>query len=312
MSRIVVTGGAGFIGSVLVKRLFENHHDHFDHLLVIDKLTYAANVGNLGTFVNSPKFDLQIIDIANFDDLNQVILDNDLIFHLAAESHVDNSIASGAEFWKTNTLGTSNILEVMKQRSGVRLLYVSTDEVYGSVTSGSFSEDSMLNPSSPYSASKAAGDLACLAYLKTHALNLNITRCSNNFGREQHSEKLLPVLVRNIVNGDPVPIYGNGTNVREWIPAWVHAEYLIRIMFSSIKSEIFNIGSGIELTNLDIASKVSNILKKDLKTNFISDRKAHDFRYSVLNTKVKKMFGDIDFDFDYELARTVLKLAESL
>jgi dTDP-glucose 4,6-dehydratase len=312
MSRIIVTGGAGFIGSVLVRRLFENYFDHFDNLLVIDKFTYAAKVENLGSWVNSPKFDLQVIDIAKFDDLNQVILDDDLIFHLAAESHVDNSIANGSVFWETNTLGTSNILEIMRRRSGVRLLYVSTDEVYGSIISGSFSEDSMLNPSSPYSASKAAGDLACLAYLKTHELNLNITRCSNNFGQEQHSEKFLPVLVRNIVNGNPVPIYGNGTNVREWIPAWVHAEYLIRIMFSDVQSEIFNIGSGIELSNLEIVSKVANILKREFVTNFVLDRKAHDFRYSIVNSKVTKMFGDVNFDFDAEIANTVMNLAESL
>jgi len=309
MSRIIVTGGAGFIGSVLVKRLFSDFDEKFDELVVVDKLTYAGNVSNLGDVVHSPKFSLIHADISNIEDISPLINDGDQIFHLAAESHVDNSISSGAVFWQTNAIGTANILEIMKARSGVRLLYVSTDEVYGSIEKGSFTELSPLNPTSPYSASKAAGDLACLAYLKTHGLDLNITRCSNNFGAEQHPEKLLPVLVNNIMKGNPVPIYGDGKNVREWIPAWVHSEYLIRIMFSEVTGEVFNIGSGFEMNNLETANFVAEALSKELKINFVEDRKAHDFRYSIECQKVIKYFGEVEYDPATELVKTLKRYA---
>lgn len=308
MKRIIVTGGAGFIGSVLVKRLFDFYGHMFDQLLVIDKLTYAANITNLGSSVNNPKFQLKIADISVIDDISNLIKDGDLIFHLAAESHVDNSISDGEAFWRTNTVGTSNILEIMKHRKGVRLLYVSTDEVYGSIRNGSFTEESTLNPNSPYSASKAAGDLACIAYLKTHGLDVNISRCSNNFGSEQHGEKFLPVIVNNILNSKPVPIYGNGSNVREWIPAWVHSEYLIRIMYSNITGQIFNIGSGYELDNITMARFAAKTLNRNLEIQYIEDRKAHDFRYSLDISKISKLLGVIPFSPSEELAKTILDL----
>ena len=310
MSRIIVTGGAGFIGSVLVKRLFEEFEDKFDELVVIDKLTYAGDVRNLGRVVNSPKFSLAQRDIANLEEIAPLIRDGDMVFHLAAESHVDNSILSGAVFWQTNVIGTANILETIKARKDVRFLYVSTDEVYGSIESGSFTEDSPLSPTSPYSASKAAGDMACLAYMRTHGVQLNITRCSNNFGAEQHSEKLLPVLVSNVMKGKPVPIYGDGKNVREWIPAWVHSEYLIRIMFSDVTGEVFNIGSGFEMNNLDTAHFVAQTLNQELKINFVEDRKAHDFRYAIDCTKVMNFFDKVIYDPATELAATIRRYAE--
>jgi len=308
LKRIIVTGGAGFIGSVLVKRLFELYGHKFAQLLVIDKLTYAANITNLGSSVNNPKFDLKIADISVIDDISPLIKDGDLIFHLAAESHVDNSISDGEAFWRTNTVGTSNILELMKHRKGIRLLYVSTDEVYGSIQNGSFSEESTLNPNSPYSASKAAGDLACIAYFKTHGLDVNITRCSNNFGSEQHGEKFLPVIVNNLLNSKSVPIYGNGSNVREWIPAWVHSEYLIRIMYSNITGQIFNIGSGYELENITMARFAAKTLNRNLEIQYIEDRKAHDFRYSLDISKISKLFGVIHYSPSEELAKTILDL----
>lgn len=309
MSRIIVTGGAGFIGSVLIKRLFGEFQDKFDELVVIDKLTYAGNVRNLGEVVDSPKFSLSQSDISNFAEVASLIQDGDIVFHLAAESHVDNSISSGAIFWETNAIGTANILETIKSRKDVRLLYVSTDEVYGSTEIGSFTEESPLNPTSPYSASKAAGDLACLAYMRTHGINLNITRCSNNFGVEQHPEKLLPVLVNNTLNGNPVPIYGDGKNVREWIPAWVHSEYLIRIMFSDVSGEVFNIGSGFEMSNLETADFVAKTLNRELKIDFVEDRKAHDFRYSIDCKKVMNRFGLVNYDPKAELAKTIKQCA---
>ena len=309
MARIIVTGGAGFIGSVLVNRLMKDYSSYFDALVVVDKLTYAANLENLEETSKSKKFRLEVADLVNFQEIDSLIQDNDQIFHLAAESHVDNSISSGGVFWQTNTLATANILEIMKNRKGVRLLYISTDEVYGSIDEGSFSELSPLNPSSPYSASKAGGDLACLAYLKTHNLDLNVTRCCNNFGIEQHPEKLLPVLIRNVNAHQPVPIYGDGKNVREWIPAWAHAEYLIRLMFSNIRGEVFNIGSGLELNNLETASMVASVLQKELRVNFVEDRKAHDFRYSVDYSKIKRALGILTYDPLEELARTIHNFA---
>lgn len=308
MARIIVTGGAGFIGSTLSKRLFSCHSSDFDELIVIDNLTYAGSLQNLSDLKTKNNFIFRLGNISNFQFLLETIQDYDLIFHLAAESHVDRSIKDGLDFWRTNVIGTTNILEVMRLRTGVRLIYVSTDEVYGSIAKGSFSEDSQLRPSSPYSASKAAGDLACLAYLKTHGLDVLITRCSNNFGPNQHSEKFLPVIIQSIAGERPIPLYGNGSNVREWIPAWVHSEYLIQLMFSGISGKIFNIGSGFEKSNLEMIELVSSILGKKAEIEFVKDRKAHDFRYSISMEKLLSFVPEIRYDFNSELTKTIYSL----
>lgn len=309
MRRIVVTGGAGFIGSVLVKRLFSHYENRFDQLTVVDSLTYAGDVKKLALISSHSKFELKKSDLAVMGEIEPLIRDGDLIFHLAAESHVDNSIKNGSVFWHTNLIGTTNILEIMKQRKDVRLIYVSTDEVYGSINEGSFTETSSLNPTSPYSASKAAADLACLAYLKTHNLDLNITRCSNNFGIEQNSEKFLPVIVKNIRMNHPIPIYGDGRNVREWIPAWVHAEYLIRLMYSDVTGEIFNIGSGFEIDNLKLVQLAASTIHKEFSIELTADRKAHDFRYSIDHSKMLKYLGTINYDVVTELKLTIANMS---
>lgn len=309
MKRIIVTGGAGFIGSTLVNRLIENHESKFDQLIIVDKLTYAANLKNIESALQNSKVVLEVVDITDNQAMSRILKDGDYIFHLAAESHVDNSIVSGADFWKTNVLGTSNLLEIIKYFNKTRMIYVSTDEVYGSIESGSFSENSEINPSSPYSASKASGELACFSYKKTHATDIVVTRSCNNFGSGQNGEKLLPVLVSKVLNQQPVPIYGTGTNVREWIPDWVNAEYLIQIMFEKKEKTVFNIGSGFHLTNLEMCSLVGETLGLTPMINFVEDRAAHDFRYSVSSERLFQSFRRIEYDCLNELRKTILEIS---
>lgn len=314
MRRIIVTGGAGFIGSEMVSLLLEQEDVLFDQLVILDKLTYASDLKRIAKSLNDPRVDFFQIDLANHAALSELLLDDDLIFHFAAESHVDNSINSGHVFWESNVLGTTNILELMKEKKRIKLIYVSTDEVYGSITEGSFDELSRINPSSPYSASKASGELACLAYKKTHGLNVIITRACNNFGAAQNKEKFIPVVVTKLINNEIIPVYGNGSNIREWISARLHCNYLFRIMFSENGHSIYNLGSGIEISNLDLIGKISTILNIEPNFEFVEDRKAHDYRYSINSNRFKSEYGidHLNFDdiFTDEIKKSVVYLSK--
>ncbi len=305
--RIAVTGGAGFIGSTLIKELMQSDLN-ISSLQIIDNLTYAGSLDNLGSILDLPNVSFHNHTICDKSALAEILKDVQYIFHLAAESHVDRSIKDASPFWNTNVLGTVALLESIKHRSDVKFLHVSTDEVYGSTALAHFVEADPLNPSSPYSASKAASDLACLAYGHTYNINYLITRCTNNFGPNQYPEKLLPVLVKQAMRGEPLTLYGSGGNIREWIPVKVHAQYLTWLMFSESNRDIYNIGSGIEKSNLEIAELVLSATQSDSKINFIEDRLGHDFRYAVSTEKLNSVLPLIQYDFHFEITKCIKEL----
>jgi dTDP-glucose 4,6-dehydratase len=278
----LVTGGAGFIGSHLVEVLLRTEC----RVLVLDKLTYASTqwippVSNLD-------FKFLKVDIANrkslFDnsqDIKEFLGEEFAIFHLAAESHVDRSINSGDEFINTNVLGTQVMLDFAKQIKATRFLHVSTDEVYGSLETGVASEASPLNPSSAYSASKAASDLVALAHHKTFGTDVIVTRCVNNFGSRQSLEKFIPRVISRALKGFPIPIYGKGVNIREWIFVEDHCKILLMLMNEGKRGQIYNIGSGERRSNLEIANLLLDALQIPAKINLVNDRLGHDFRYAL-------------------------------
>ena len=288
--RILVTGAAGFIGSEFIIQLTANENYK---ITVIDSLTYAGRLENLAEVKHKIKFEK--VDIRNRESLEEIFKNSnfDRVVHFAAESHVDNSILSPAKFISTNVLGTHNLLEAAREYSVKKFLYVSTDEVYGSIDSGSFVESDNYNPSSPYSASKAAAEMLVMAYGKTFGINFNISRCSNNYGPRQHREKLIPCFIDLLKNSKPVKLYGTGLNVRDWIYVDDHCEALYRILISGVDKQIYNISTSEELSNLEI----TEILVKEMGVSrdliqYVEDRPGHDFRYSISSEKI---FVDLGF-----------------
>ena len=309
--KVVVTGGAGFIGSNLVSELLLSDLN-IKELHVIDKLSYAGSLANLGTNLDLPNVFFHKEDICDQSVMSDLLKDVDYIFNLAAESHVDRSITDAAAFWNSNVLGTVSLLESIKNRPGVRFLHVSTDEVYGSTSDGKFMETDPIKPSSPYSASKAASDLACMAYSHTYGVDYLITRCTNNFGPNQYPEKLIPVLIQQAVHGKPLTLYGDGRHIREWIPVKIHAKYLIKLMFSGLSGEVINIGSGVEKSNLQIAELILSTTNSSSQISFIEDRLGHDYRYSVSTDKLNSFISKVDYNFDLELSNCVREIASKL
>lgn len=295
---IIVTGGYGFIGNHLLKLLLQTTAN----VIVVDKLTYASTFP-YGKVVNDHQF--YCVDIANqyFTEVINNLLKNNLInskkvdyvLHLAAESHVDNSIKNPNIFASTNIIGTVNILNFVKH-IGCRLVHVSTDEVYGHFTekTGAFTETNSLLPRSPYSASKACSDLLVKSYINTYGIDACITRCCNNFGIYQHHEKFIPTCVKSVVTNKPIPIYGDGKNIREWIHAKDHALGILKVACKGKSGEIYNIGTGYEYSNIEIAQKIINIGNSkgyNGTIQYVKDRPGHDFRYAVDNTKYINEFG---------------------
>lgn len=286
----IVTGGAGFIGRTLVERLLEQGQK----TVVVDSLTYASKRENLPP--DSELLHFLEIDICETSILRDALIgylkkstEREIkVFHLAAESHVDRSIESGQPFMRSNVLGTQSLLETLVDLPVVKFLHVSTDEVYGSVPEGESSEDSKLNPSSPYAASKAASDLVVKAFSHTHGLKFNITRCANNYGENQLPEKLIPRLVHKAIQGEPLPIYGDGSQVREWIHVSDHVSALIKVMEEGMHSEVYNIGSQMRFRNVNIAELILKTTESDSEIQFIDDRKGHDFRYALNSGKIAK------------------------
>jgi dTDP-glucose 4,6-dehydratase len=301
--KILVTGGAGFIGSNYIRMMFKRYPDA--EITNLDKLTYAGNRDNLRD-ISNPGYTFIKGDICDPDTVNKAMEGTDTVVHFAAESHVDRSIKDGSVFVTTNVLGTNTLLNCALQSGVNKFIHVSTDEVYGSIDDGSFTEEDPLEPSSPYSASKAGSDLLAMSYYITYGLPVTITRCTNNFGPYQYPEKLIPLFITNLMEGKKVPVYGTGLNVRDWIFVDDHCSGIDFVFNHGRSGEIYNIGGGSELTNLEITHMILEVLGQDESSiQFVEDRKGHDLRYSLDCTKLKDMGWRPEYDFDKALESTV-------
>lgn len=304
--KILVTGGAGFIGSEFVRSLLQNKYSEFgldpSEVVVIDALTYAGNLENLKEINVDPRYKFIHGNITNLQLMQDISKGCELIVNFAAESHVDRSIENPEIFINTNVLGTYTVLEVARRNKVKRVIQVSTDEVYGSITKGSWDEKAPLEPNSPYSASKASADLLVRSYVKTFGLDVIVTRCCNNYGPFQHPEKLIPLLITRILQGKDLPIYGNGKNVREWIHVSDHARAIAFLSKKGNCGEVYNIGSPEELSNIEIAEIILEVMKsEESKIKFVVDRIGHDLRYSLDDSKFRKIGIQNEFNLKSSL-----------
>ena len=297
MKKIIVTGGLGFIGSNLIDLLLRKNF----YVINIDKATYSSNFYNVKEFKNSKRYKYIKLDIKN-KKINYIFQKYKPvgIFNLAAETHVDRSIDNPDSFIQSNIVGVYNLLESFKsysKKNKSKLIHISTDEVYGDILSGRSHEEYPYQPSSPYAASKAASDHLVSSYIRTYNLSAMVTNCSNNYGPKQHPEKLIPKLIYNIMNNKPLPIYGKGTNSREWIYVKDHCEALIKVFTKGKIGEFYNIGSNKNLNNLQVTKELLKVSKKiikigkKVKINFVKDRPGHDIRYALNSNKIKKKLG---------------------
>ena len=293
MNCLLVTGGAGFIGSNFVRDVVENHFT--ERLIVLDKLTYAGNLANIQDVIDRGDCLFVKGDIADRELVLSLLAGHrvDAIVNFAAESHVDRSIMGARAFVQTNVLGAQTLLEAALQRKVPRFLQISTDEVYGSLAQeGSFSEDHPLSPSNPYAATKAAADLLCHSYFKTYGLPVVITRCSNNYGEYQFPEKLIPLMILNAMRDKPLPVYGEGLNVRDWIYVRDHCKAIRMALEKGRAGEIYNVGGANERRNIDLVRMILRKLgKSESLIRFVSDRPGHDYRYAVNAEKIKNELG---------------------
>lgn len=289
--KILVTGGAGFIGSNYVNDLIMRESE-WSEIVVLDALTYAGNIANLKSAFTDRRVKFIHGDIRNLDLVNEIMKKTNVVVHFAAESHVDRSIKDPNNFVSTNVLGTSVLLKSALENQVSKFLHVSTDEVYGSINQGSWTESSLVAPNSPYSASKAGSDLLALSYWKTFGLPVFISRCSNNFGPYQFPEKFIPLAITNLIDGLPITVYGDGLNSRDWLHVSDHCLALNCILDKGIPGEIYNIGGGTEMRNIDVAKLLLKMLNFDKNLiKFVQDRKGHDFRYSVDYKKISSNCG---------------------
>ena len=308
--RIIVTGGAGFIGSNLLLYLHEKYPN--SQFLNIDKLSYASDLSYLDSIKNSNRYTFKKLDIVNREAVREIVRSYkpEGVFHLAAESHVDNSIKGPEPFIQSNVVGTFNLLEECRQLwqeredswENNRFLHVSTDEVYGELgDEGAFSEETPYAPNSPYSASKAGSDFIVRSYFHTYGMNVVTTNCSNNFGPHQHDEKLIPTVIRSAINHSDIPVYGKGENVRDWLYVQEHCRALDLVFRDGRSGETYIIGGDNEWKNIDLVEKICDILNKevgdapegDYKSliTFVTDRPGHDFRYAIDASKIKEELG---------------------
>lgn len=293
MKTILVTGGAGFIGTNLV-RLLLKEREH-DQIVNLDALTYAGNLENLADLQDHPRHVFVRADIAERDQVEAVFQEHEIdwVMHLAAESHVDRSIMDPGIFIRTNVLGTQNLLDCSRAAEVERFLHVSTDEVYGSLgPEGLFREDTPLAPNSPYSASKAGSDLLVRAAFHTHGFPALISRCSNNYGPYQFPEKLIPLMIANALAGEPLPVYGDGRQIRDWIHVADHCEALLCVLLKGQLGEVYNIGGNCELPNIDVVQGI--LLHLDLGQDlirYVKDRPGHDRRYAMDASKLETELG---------------------
>jgi dTDP-glucose 4,6-dehydratase len=307
--KLLVTGGAGFIGSNFVRMALADKFPDFkvEQLTVLDLLTYAGDEENLKPVASDKRYKFVKGDIRDLELTKKLMQDADQVVHFAAESHVDRSIEGGSEFVSTNVMGTQVLLDAAKSTNIKRFVHVSTDEVYGSISEGSWPEDHPLLPNSPYSASKAGSDLLVRAYNRTHKLDTVITRCSNNYGQYQFPEKVMPLFITNIIEGKKVPLYGNGLNIRDWLHVNDHCRGIALALTKGRAGEVYNIGGGTELTNVELTHKILEAM--GVGEEFIQpveDRKGHDLRYSVDISKINKELGySPQVNFEEGLIQTI-------
>lgn len=291
--RLLVTGAAGFIGSNFVRMIARGQLQGISRVVVLDKLTYAGVRGNLDITDHISSYAFVEGDICDLNLVSCLLYEVDAVINFAAESHVDRSINSASDFVHTNIVGVQVLLDAIKAIGRkIRFLQVSTDEVYGSIISGSWTEDWPLQPNSPYSASKASGELLARSYYKTHGMDVLITRCSNNYGTHHFPEKLIPLFITNLIEGKKVPIYGTGENVRDWLHVDDHCRGIYSVLMNGRSGEAYNIGGGRELTNNEITSLILKAMgAEESSIEYVEDRKGHDMRYSVDWTKINRELG---------------------
>ncbi|MET9350079.1 dTDP-glucose 4,6-dehydratase [Streptomyces termitum] len=290
--RILVTGGAGFIGSHYVRTLLAGGYEGYGdaEVTVVDKLTYAGNTENLP--MGHERLAFVHGDVCDQALMRRVLPGHDAVVHFAAESHVDRSVDGSVAFVHSNVLGTQSVLDACLHTGVPTVVHVSTDEVYGSIAEGSWTEESPLLPNSPYSASKAGSDLLARAYHRTHGLDVRVTRCSNNYGTHQHVEKLIPLFVTNLLRGLPVPLYGDGSNVREWLHVDDHCRAVQLVLAGGRAGETYNIGGATALTNREMTDRLLDLCGADPSlVRHVEDRKGHDLRYAIDDGKIRAELG---------------------
>jgi len=309
--RILVTGGAGFIGSAFVRNVLADAYPGLvgAHVTVLDKLTYAGNLVNLAAVEDSDRYHFVHGDICDPELATKLVGEAEAVVHFAAESHVDRSILGGADFVLTNVLGTQTLLQAALLTKLTKFVHVSTDEVYGSIDEGSWDENYPLQPNSPYAASKASSDLIARAYAKTHGVPVAITRCSNNYGPYQFPEKVIPLFLTNLMDGQSVPLYGEGANVRDWLHVEDHCRGIALVLVGGRAGEVYNIGGGTELTNAELTYRLLEATGRDESfIDRIADPRGggHDKRYSVDISKISSELGyRPQVPFEQGLAQTI-------
>ncbi|MBQ7287996.1 MAG: dTDP-glucose 4,6-dehydratase [Candidatus Gastranaerophilales bacterium] len=291
MTRLLVTGGAGFIGSCFIRHIFKKHPDY--KIINLDALTYCGNIENLKDIETNPNYTFVKGNICDKKLVRELINNVDCIVNFAAETHVDNSIKNPEIFIETNIQGTLNLLQASKELGIERFLQVSTDEVYGTLDkTGYFYETTPLAPNSPYSASKASADLLVRAYYETYKIPALITRCSNNYGPYQYPEKLIPFFISKLLKGEKVPLYGDGMHIRDWLYVYNHCEAIDIVLNKGKIGEVYNIGGHNEKTNLEITHLILNAMGKDESSiSYVEDRLGHDRRYAISNDKITSELG---------------------
>lgn len=296
--RLLITGGAGFIGSNFIRYMLGKYPDY--EVINLDNLTYAGNLDNLSDISDNSKYSFVQGDIADRKLVDELAEKVDTIINFAAETHVDNSITDPTPFLTTNVIGTQVLIEAVLKHKHSRYVQISTDEVYGDIEEGLFTEDSPLKPSSPYSASKSAGDMLCLAANRTYDLPVLISRCSNNYGEYQYPEKIVPFFIQKLLKGEKVPVYGDGSNIRDWLHVTDHCRAVDLILHEGKIGEIYNVGANNEHSNLEITKKMLQILGlPEDRIEFVKDRPGHDVRYAIDATKIRNELGwksEVDFE----------------